>query len=172
MKQVKPLELFKQVLKTGLPKQRRLLGLDVGCKYIGLAVSDPQNKIASPVDVLERKKGNVDDMAKDFQTLISQFSLGGFVVGYPFNLQGQSTLDAVQVKLFVENLRKTGKLDGISYTYWDENYTSKCVEALLEPLDLHPFVVKTMMDKFAAVGILQGYLDNMNRNLNSENFEE
>ncbi|XP_073001227.1 uncharacterized protein [Typha latifolia] len=139
MKLVKPIELFQKFLNSGSMKQGRLLGLDVGHKYVGLAVSDTCNKIASPLSVLVRKKTNIDLMAKDFRTL------------------------AAQVRLFVEDLQKTGKLDDLSYTYWDENYTSKCVEALLHPLNLHPVQTKTIMDKFAAVGILQGYLDLMHR---------
>ncbi|XP_072963213.1 uncharacterized protein [Typha angustifolia] len=139
MKLVKPIELFQKFLNSGSMEQGRLLGLDVGHKYVGLAVSDTCNKIASPLSVLVRKKTNIDLMAKDFRTL------------------------AAQVRLFVEDLRKTGKLDDLSYTYWDENYTSKCVEALLHPLNLHPVQTKTIMDKFAAVGILQGYLDLMHR---------
>lgn len=168
MKLVKPFELFLKFFKSGSMEQGRLLGLDVGHKYVGLAVSDTCNKIASPLSVLVRKKTNIDLMAKDLQTLVSQVSLKGFVVGYPFSFQGQSNVEAVQVKLFMEDIRKTGKLDGLYYTYWDENYTSKCVQALLDPLDLHPVESKTIMDKFAAVGILQGYLDHMNRNLKSE----
>ncbi|KAG0475665.1 hypothetical protein HPP92_015351 [Vanilla planifolia] len=119
--------------------------------------NDTFHKIASPVSVLVRKKTNIDSMAKDFQTLVSRLSLAGFVVGYPFSLHGQHSVEAVQVRLFMEELRKTGKLDGLSYTYWDENYTSKCVEALLYPLNLHPIEHKTITDKFAAVGILQRY---------------
>ncbi|KAJ4754612.1 GRF domain class transcription factor [Rhynchospora pubera] len=169
MKLVKPAVLFQQALKRGTTKQGRLLGLDVGSKYVGLAVSDDHCKIASPFSVLERTKKNIDIMAKDFQMLVAGFSLAGFVVGYPFNIQGQSK--TVQVKLFIEDLRKTSVLDGVSYTYWDENYTSRCVETLLEPLDINPVDAKTIMDKFAAVGILQGYLDNMNRSLVSEDLD-
>ncbi|KAJ0962588.1 hypothetical protein J5N97_027710 [Dioscorea zingiberensis] len=167
MKLVKPFDLFQMVLKAN-SLECRLLGLDVGHKYVGLAVSDPRNKVASPVSVLVRKKSNIDLMARDFQTLVSRFSIAGFVVGFPFSLQGQTSPEAVQVKLFIRELHKTGKLEGMNYTYWDENYTSKCVEALLNPLNLHPVESKTITDKFAAVGILQGYLDNMQRNLKSQ----
>ncbi|XP_077216262.1 polynucleotidyl transferase, ribonuclease H-like superfamily protein [Tasmannia lanceolata] len=165
MKFVKPIDLFQRFVKTNGPEKGRLLGLDVGNKYVGLAVSDAQNKIASPVSVLVRKKTNIDLMARDFQTLVSELSLAGFVVGYPFGIQGSDNPGSVQVKLFVEDLRNTGKLEGLSYTYWDERFTSKCVEALLRPLNVHPVHSKTIMDKFAAVGILQGYLDYVHRNL-------
>lgn len=77
----------------------------------------------------------------------------------------------MQVKLFIEDLCKTRMLDGVSYTYWDENYTSRCAEAILEPLmDISPVDAKTILDKFAAVGILQLYLDDMNRSLHSQGF--
>ncbi|KAK9276563.1 hypothetical protein L1049_006098 [Liquidambar formosana] len=163
MKYVKPLNLFHDLLKTNALERGRLLGLDVGDKYVGLAVSDTHNKIASPLSVLLRKKTNIELMASDFQSLISELSLAGFVVGYPFDRQ-RSSPNAVQVKLFIDDLCKTGKLEGFRYTYWDECFTSKNVEILLKPLKLHPVESKTIIDKFAAVGILQGYLDYVNRN--------
>ncbi|EMS54529.1 Putative Holliday junction resolvase [Triticum urartu] len=191
MRLLKAEELFQKLLEGGSKKQPRLLGLDVGSKYVGLAVSDQKNRIALPLRygllaigvedvfldanvsghvcfVLGRTKTNINLMADDFKTLVKNYSLAGLVVGYPFNLQGQSSPDASQVSLLVGELCKTGKLDDLSYTYWDENFTSKCVEALLNPLKLNdPVETKTMTDKFAAVCILQGYLDNMNRALRS-----
>ncbi|XP_057462545.1 uncharacterized protein LOC130752729 isoform X2 [Actinidia eriantha] len=139
MKYVKPLSLFQELMKTTPLERGRLLGLDVGDKYVGLAVSDTSNQIASPLSVLLRKKSNIDLMADDFQSL------------------------AVQVKCLIDDLCKTGKLEGLRYTFWDECFTSKNVELLLKPLDLHPVMSKTIIDKFAAVGILQGYLDYVNR---------
>ncbi|KAI8569522.1 hypothetical protein RHMOL_Rhmol02G0285100 [Rhododendron molle] len=141
MKYVKPFNLFQDLMKTKPLERGRLLGLDVGDKYVGLAVSDANNKIASPLSVLLRKKTNIALMAGDFQNL------------------------AVQVKLFIDDLCKTGRLEGVRYTFWDECFTSKNVELLLKPLNLHPVLAKTMIDKFAAVGILQGYLDYVNRTL-------
>ncbi|KAK2989111.1 hypothetical protein RJ640_018900 [Escallonia rubra] len=170
MKYMKPINLFKELLKPNALRQGRLLGLDVGDKYVGLAVSDVHNEIASPLSVLLRKKTNMDLMATDFQSLISELSLEGFVIGYPFVRQ-RGTPDAIQVKLFVDDLSKTGKLDSVTYTFWDECFTSKNVELLLKPLNLHPVQSKTIMDKFAAVGILQGYLDSMNRTSVDRNME-
>lgn len=163
MKYVKPVTLFQELLKSQAQSRSRLLGLDVGDKYVGLAVSDVNNRIASPLSVLLRKKTNIDLMASDFQLLISQLSLSGFVVGCPLDRQ-RSCADAVQVKLFIDDLCKTEKLEGLRYTFWDECFTSKNVDLLLKPLNLHPVHFKTILDKFAAVGILQGYLDFVNRN--------
>ncbi|KAJ8449259.1 hypothetical protein Cgig2_002391 [Carnegiea gigantea] len=162
MRYMKPLSLFQDLLKSNALGRGRFLGLDVGDKYVGLAVSDPENKIATPLSVLLRKKSNIDLMATDFQSLISEFSLVCFVVGCPFD-RNYNSPDAAQVKIFVDDLCKTGKLEGLRYTYWNESFTSKNVELLLRPLKLHPVESKTILDKFAAVGILQGYLDYVNR---------
>ncbi|XP_062146881.1 uncharacterized protein LOC133854650 [Alnus glutinosa] len=167
MRYVKPWTLFHDLLKSNAVERGRLLGLDVGDKYVGLAVSDPHNQIASPLSVLLRKKSNIGLMASDFQSLISELSLVGFVVGCPFDRQ-RSSPDAVQVKLFIDDLCKTKKLEGLNYTYWDERFTSKNVELMLKPLNLHPVQAKTIIDKFAAVGILQGYLDYANRKMKLE----
>ncbi|KAL6986235.1 hypothetical protein U1Q18_019603 [Sarracenia purpurea var. burkii] len=164
MKYLKPVNLFQDLMKSNPLERGRLLGLDVGDKYVGLAVSDTNNKIASPLSVLVRKKSNIDLMAGDFQSMISGLSLSGFVFGYPFDRR-RSSPDAVQVKLLIDDLCKTGKLQGVRYTFWDECFTSKNVELLLKPLDLHAVLSKAIVDKFAAVGILQGYLDYVNRNL-------
>ncbi|XVE64849.1 hypothetical protein DITRI_Ditri07aG0134800 [Diplodiscus trichospermus] len=130
MQYVKPLNLFQNLLKAKALERGRLLGLDVGDKYVGLAVSDLDNKIASPLSVLIRKKTNIDLMASDFQSLISELSVVGFIVGYPFDRQ----------RLARDN-----------------------VELLLKPLNLHPILAKTIIDKFAAVQILQAYLDHVNK---------
>ncbi|CAA0820507.1 Polynucleotidyl transferase- ribonuclease H-like superfamily protein [Striga hermonthica] len=167
MKYLKPMKLYHEVLKSNELKRSRLLGLDVGDKYVGLSVSDADNKIASPLSVLYRKKMNIDLIASDFQSLISKLSLSGLVIGYPFDRQ-RSSPDAIQVKLFIDDLTKTGKFGDLKYTFWDECFTSKNVEFLLKPLSLRPVQFKTIIDKFAAVGILQGYLDFVNRSRDQE----
>ncbi|KAL8543675.1 hypothetical protein ACS0TY_004297 [Phlomoides rotata] len=139
MRYLKPLKLYRELLKSNEMKGGRLLGLDVGDKYVGLSVSDPYNKIASPLSVLVRSKTNIDLISSDFQKL------------------------AMHVKLFIDDLNKTGKFDDLMYTFWDECFTSKSVEFLLKPLAMHPVQQKTVSDKFAAVGILQGFLDFANR---------
>ncbi|EFH54151.1 hypothetical protein ARALYDRAFT_323835 [Arabidopsis lyrata subsp. lyrata] len=167
MKYVKPLSLLGNALKTKVSVPGRFLGLDVGDKYVGLAISDPSNMVASPLSVLLRKKTNIDLMATDFQNLVKAFSVSGLVVGYPFG-KLNNVEDVVTVNLFIEELRKTEKLKDVKYTYWDERLSSKTVELMLKPLNLHPVQEKTMLDKLAAVVILQEYLDYANRYLNTE----
>jgi RNase H-fold protein (predicted Holliday junction resolvase) len=64
----------------------------------------------------------------------------------------------MQVKMFVEQLQKTGRFGCLNYTYWDERLTTRAVESMLKPLKIHPLQMKHMMDKFAAVGILLFFL--------------
>ncbi|XP_051137407.1 uncharacterized protein LOC127255737 isoform X2 [Andrographis paniculata] len=161
MKYLKPIKLYRQLLKSNEHKSGRLLGLDVGDKYVGLAVSDADNKVASPLSVLVRKKTNIDFMAGDLQSLISELSLSGFVIGYPFDRWSNSPC-AMQIKILINDLAKTRKLEDIKYTFWEERFTSKNVDFLLKPLEMHPVDCKRIKDKFAAVGILQGYLDFVN----------
>ncbi|GJS88878.1 putative pre-16S rRNA nuclease [Tanacetum coccineum] len=154
MRYMKPLNLFQDLLKIPAVERGRLLGLDVGDKYVGLAVSDFNNKVASPLSVLVRKKSNIGLMALDFQHLINELSLSGFIVGYPYDRRKNSP-NATQVKVFVDDLTKTGKLDEVPYTFWEECFSTKNVEVLLKPFNFHPIETKTISDKFAAVGILQ-----------------
>ncbi|KAH7513939.1 uncharacterized protein LOC107429885 [Ziziphus jujuba] len=165
MRYLKPLSLFQDLLESNAKKRGRLLGLDVGERYVGLAVSDRQNRIASPLSVILRKKTNIPIIADDFQTLISEQSLAGFVFGCPFDRQWSAS-SALQIKIFIDELCKTNKLEGLKYTFWDERFTSKNVELLLKPITLHPIETKAVIDKLSAVSILQGYLDYVNRKLN------
>ncbi|KAF3641257.1 glutathione peroxidase family protein [Capsicum annuum] len=154
MRFMKQSNLFHELLKSNTLASSRFLGLDVGDKYVGLAVSDTTNKVASPLAVLLRKRTNIDLMAKDLQSLVSELSLGGFVFGYPFDRQKPSR-NALQIKVFIDDLCKTGELKGVNYTLMGEGFTSKNVESFLQDLKFHPTQSKTLLDKFAAVGILQ-----------------
>ncbi|XP_049933163.1 uncharacterized protein LOC116248491 [Nymphaea colorata] len=75
MKLVNPNDLFHYLLKNNKLNRGRLLGLDVGSRYVGLAISDRNNALASPLSVLVRKKSNIQLMASDFETLVSRCQL-------------------------------------------------------------------------------------------------
>ncbi|KAK6935379.1 putative pre-16S rRNA nuclease, partial [Dillenia turbinata] len=150
MKYMRPFSLFNDLQKMKAVERGRLLGLDVCDKYVGLAVSDPCNKIASPLSVLIRKKTNIKLMATDFQRLISELPPLGFIVGYHFDQQ-KSSPDG--------NLKDRGTLIGMNVLHKRLN-----VEFLIKSLNLHPVHSNIIFDKLAAVGILQGYRDS-NRKL-------
>ncbi|KAJ0105431.1 hypothetical protein Patl1_19389 [Pistacia atlantica] len=86
---------------------------------------------------------------------ILEFDLKGFVVGYPFNRQQRNTPDSEQVKRFIDEMSKIGKLEGLEYTYWDKEFISKDVELFLKNFSLPQFERKEMEYKFAAVELLQ-----------------
>ncbi|XP_022631591.1 uncharacterized protein LOC106777161 isoform X4 [Vigna radiata var. radiata] len=124
MRYMKPLQLFQHLSNSTRNQRGRLLGLDVGEKYVGLALSDFDNKIASPFSVLVRKKSNICLMASDFQNLMSKYSLKGFVVGLPFDRHRVAS-EAAPVKILIDHLCRTKMLEGVKYTYWNECFTSK-----------------------------------------------
>ncbi|KAG4993121.1 hypothetical protein JHK82_029864 [Glycine max] len=114
MRYMKPLQLFHDLKNQ---QRGRLLGLDVGDKYVGLALSDFDNNIASPFSVLVRKKTNITLVASDFESLCSDLSnkTSKHVIGISFD-KHQVSSDAMQVKVFTDHLCKTKMLEGVKYT--------------------------------------------------------
>ncbi|TXG57396.1 hypothetical protein EZV62_018709 [Acer yangbiense] len=116
MKYLKPVNFYKEIFKDILMKKGskhgRLLGLDVSDKYVSLAVSDRKNLTAVPF-----KENNMSSMAADiFQSLIPEYNLVGFVVGTNYRVYENRPLDA-QTQIFIDDLRKTGKVEGLKYTF-------------------------------------------------------
>ncbi|KAK3200788.1 hypothetical protein Dsin_024203 [Dipteronia sinensis] len=176
MKYLMPLnfykEFFKDILMKKDSKHGRLLGLDVSDKYVSLAVSDWKNLAAVPLRVLDRQENHLSSLAADiFQSLIPEHNLVGFVVGTNFERSDtRPPLDA-QTQNFINDLRKSGKVEGLKYTYWDRGITSKNaefvfkqhVEFILENLNQPQDMSKTILGKCHAVSALQGYLDCTNK---------
>ncbi|KAH7284665.1 hypothetical protein KP509_34G065400, partial [Ceratopteris richardii] len=123
---------------------RRLLGLDVGVKHLGVAISDAECRIARTSRVI---KDNV----------------AGFVVGYPVSIAGLWGLQTVKVDEFVSRLRNTEAFEGLVYSWEDERFTSQVVASMLKDYDINPLILKHISDKFSAVNILQACLDRLNR---------
>lgn len=143
------------------PKGVALLGLDVGKKTIGLAVSDPGQSIATPLQTLARTKFSRDMEA--LKTVIDEYEIGGFVVGYPVNMDGGEGARAQSVRDFALEMQKTlGPETWIAL--WDERLSTVSVEELVDN-----FVEKRktkvnakasgLIDKLAAQVILQGALE-------------
>ncbi|KAK0603720.1 hypothetical protein LWI29_007897 [Acer saccharum] len=176
MKYLKPLNFHKDFFKDFLikkdSKHGRLLGLDVSDKYVSLAVSDWKNITAVPLRALDRQESIMTSMAADlFQSLIAEHNLVGFVVGTNYDLLDNRPTLEEETQIFVDNLRKTGIVEGLKYTFWDRGITSKNaefvlkqhVEFILENLNSPPDMSKTIMEKCRAVSALQGYLDCTNK---------
>ncbi|TXG68145.1 hypothetical protein EZV62_003080 [Acer yangbiense] len=182
MKYLKPVnfyqEFFKDILiKKDYSKPGRLLDLDVSDKYVSLAVSDWKNLTAVPLSrALDRQENNLSPMAADlFQSLIPEHNLVGFVFGTNYGREDSRPVNA-QTKIFIDDLCKTGKVEGLKYTFWDRGITSKNaefvlkqhLEFLLENFNLPQSMSKTTLEKCQAVSALQGYLDITNKMVNED----
>jgi putative Holliday junction resolvase len=147
-------------LAVGLPPRSRLLGLDVGTKTIGLAISDPGLTVASPIETLRRGKRFADD-AKVLLAVIDQRGIGGFVIGLPVNMDGSEGPRCQSVRAFAENFLK---IRDLPLAFWDERLSTAAVNRfLIGEADMSRKRRSQVVDKMAAAYILQGALDGMRR---------
>ena len=143
-------------LAKSLAKGERLLGLDVGAKTVGLALSDRGLAVASPLETLARGK-LADDVAA-LGAICRDRTVGGLVVGLPVNMDGSEGPRCQSVRQFVANLAERG-LD-LPSALWDERLSTAAVERLLiAEADMTRKRRAEVVDKMAAAYILQGALD-------------
>ena len=142
-------------LRAAVPTGKRLLGLDLGSKTIGLAICDSSFAIASPLETLRRRKFTQD--AIDLEALIAERDVGGLVLGLPHNMDGSEGPRAQSTRQFAANL--LGRSD-IPIAFWDERLSTVAVERLLiDEADLSRRKRGDVVDKMAASYILQGAID-------------
>ena len=140
-----------------LPKKSRLLGLDVGRKTIGLAVSDSDMKIATTVGTIRRSKFTKD--VKNLDAIITERQVNGLVLGLPISMDGNEGPACQSVRQFAVNLDNVLE---IGITFWDERLSTSAVERLLtKEADLSRNRRSEIIDKMAAAYILQGALDSL-----------
>ncbi|WNC16773.1 Holliday junction resolvase RuvX [Brevibacillus brevis] len=136
----------------------RLLGLDVGDKTIGVAVSDELGWTAQGVETIKRQSKE-KDLAR-IQELIAQYQVGAIVVGLPKNMNGTIGPRAELCQAFGKLL---GERTSLPIHMWDERLTTMAAEKMLISADVSRQKRKTVIDKMAATLILQGYLDAKSR---------
>lgn len=132
----------------------RVLGLDVGERRIGVAVCDELGLTAQGIGVIKRNGLNQD--IKSIEDLIKQYNVSKIVLGIPKNMNGTLGPQGESVKNFGEKIRKDLR---IIVDYWDERLTTVEAERTLIDADLSRKKRKGVIDKLAAVLILQSYLD-------------
>lgn len=132
----------------------RILGLDVGNKTIGIAVSDPLGWTAQGVEVIRRK--GLDNDFQRLKELIDEYSIKEVVAGLPKNMNGTLGPQAESVQQFLAELAKCIDLP---LRTWDERLSTMAAERILISADVSRAKRKKVIDKMAAVMILQGYLD-------------
>jgi putative Holliday junction resolvase len=134
--------------------QRRLLGLDVGLRRIGMAVSDPLGLTAQGIPTLQRKNNRTDLAA--FEGILRQHSVGEIVVGYPLLMSGEEGSQAGKVRAFGDLLRATFK---IPVHLWDERLSSVEANRVLRQSAMSIEKRGKAVDQLAAVLILQSFMD-------------
>lgn len=142
--------------KSALPQNARLIGLDLGEKTIGLAVSDNLRLIASARTNL--KRGKFSSNAAELEELIAQEQVGGVVIGLPLNMDGSSGPAAQAARAFARNFAARSALPLL---LWDERLSTAAVTRTLLAADTSRQRRREVVDKMAAAYILQGALDAM-----------
>ena len=132
----------------------RLLGVDFGTVRVGLAVSDADRIIASPLETLKRRDANAD--AEHFNRLIRAEQIVGLVVGLPLHTGGEEGIKAREARAFGQWL---GEATGLPVDFWDERCTTAAAEDSLREAGLSHRKRKDRRDRVAAQIILQSYLD-------------
>ena len=139
------------------PTRRRLLGLDLGEKTIGLALSDRRLTVASPLETLKRQKFTQDAAA--LAALCTEREVGGLVLGLPVNMDGSEGPRCQSVRQFAANLVELAGFE-LPIAFWDERLSTVAIERLLvTEADLSRKRRSEVVDKMAAAYILQGALD-------------
>lgn len=141
-------------LKANLFPKARLMGLDLGDKTIGLALSDTGLMVASPLQTIKRSKFTKD--AQALLDLAANEGVGGFVLGLPLNMDGSEGKRGQSTRQFAENL---SELTDLPIVFWDERMSTMAVTRTLIDADRSRKRRKDLVDKMAASYILQGALD-------------
>lgn len=137
-----------------LPPRGALIGLDLGTKTIGVAVSDPDRRLAAGVETIARKAFQTD--AARLLGLAAERQAVGLVLGLPINMDGSEGPRAQSARAFARNL---AKLTDLPITFWDERLSTAAVERELIAADASRARRAAVIDQHAAMFILQGALD-------------
>lgn len=143
---------------AALPRGRAILGLDLGAKTIGVAVSDTRRSVASPLETIRRAKFTADAAA--LLALAAGREGAGFILGLPRNMDGSEGPRCQSTRAFARNL---SRLTQSPIAFWDERLSTVAVERTLLEADSSRKRRGEVIDKMAAAFILQGALDRLAR---------
>ena len=139
---------------SALPKGKRLIGLDLGTKTIGIATSDLTRQIATPRYTIERSKFTLE--AKELIAFCAAEDIGLIVLGLPINMDSSEGPRAQSTRAFARNL---GKLTPLPIIFWDERWSTVVVTRTMIEADMSRAKRAANVDKLAATYILQSLLD-------------
>jgi putative Holliday junction resolvase len=147
-------------LRSALPPRRTLLGLDLGERTIGVAVSDTSLTLASPLELIRKSKFTAD--AARVLALMRSREASGLVIGLPVNMDGTEGPRAQSCRAFARNLLRQPGVEDYPIAFWDERWSSAVMNRfLIEEADLSRAKRAEVIDRNAAAYILQGALDRM-----------
>lgn len=141
-------------LKEALGPVDRVMGVDLGTKTIGLALSDVLRTVATPLETIKRKKFSID--AERLLALIAEHEVRALIIGLPRNMDGSEGPRAQSTRAFTRNLRA---LSPVLMMFWDERLSTAAVTRTLIDADASRARRAELVDKMAAAYILQGALD-------------
>jgi putative Holliday junction resolvase len=141
-----------------LARDARLLGLDVGTKTIGMALSDVTRSVATSFDTIRRSKFTAD--AKTIREVVEKNQVGAMVIGLPLNLDGSEGPRAQSTRAFARNLAAHVE---VPMVFWDERLSTAAVERHLIEADASRKRRAEVVDRMAAAYILQGALERLRR---------
>lgn len=147
-------ELTLSDLKAAMGRDQRLMGLDLGTKTVGLALSDVSRSIATPFETIKRVKFTKD--AEALLAAVDKHGVGGLVVGLPVEMDGTEGARCQSTRAFVRNLLR---LRDLPVAFWDERLSTAAVTRTLLEADTSRARRAEVVDKLAAAYILQGALD-------------
>lgn len=135
----------------------RILGLDYGTKTVGVAISDPLGITAQGIETITRKEANkLRKTLARIETVIEEYGVEEIVLGFPKNMDNSIGERAQDCRNFAEMLERR---TGLSVVLWDERLTTVSADKVLMESGVRRENRKAVIDKIAAVFILQGYLD-------------
>jgi putative Holliday junction resolvase len=147
-----------ETLGTRLQRNERLMGLDLGTKTIGLALSDVELRLATPYETIRRRKFSED--VAHLLAAMDKMTVRGLVIGLPLNMDGSEGPRAQATRAFVRNL---AKLTGVPVAFWDERLSTAAVTRELIAQDVSRAKRAEVVDRMAAAYVLQGALDRIAR---------
>ena len=147
-----------EALVDRVPRHARLFGLDLGTKTIGIAISDVERRIASPLETIRREKFSID--VKKLDALAASHSIYALVMGFPLNMDGSEGPRVQATRAFVRNM---STFMALPVLYWDERLSTAAVTRTLIEQDASRAKRAQVVDRMAAAYILQGALDRLAR---------
>ena len=149
----------KKNLIESLNTSQILVGLDLGTKTLGVAVSDRLKIIASPLSTIQRN-GTKKDLLK-LQEILNDYEIGGFIMGLPLSLDNSDNQQTQLVRNFNKELITFFKLPSV---FWDERFSSDVIFKEMRKSNMSTNKIKNKLDQQSASYILQGYLERYRKN--------